>query len=88
MISDDSLDVMSISIYGIIDSVVGDGKEESVGMRLKIGNFGDERRSDIVENIVDDVDSINDSVFIERRGSKLSIYENECISFWLFLRWW
>lgn len=79
---------MSTSTHGITDSVAGDGKEESVGTRPKIGNLGDERRSDTVENTVDDADSTNDSVFTERRGSKLSIYENERISFRLFLRWW
>lgn len=80
----DSLNVVSTSTHGVTDSVTSDGKEESVGTRPKIGNFGDERRSDAVENTVNDTDSTNDSVFTKRRGSKLGIYANASA----FLRCW
>lgn len=73
--SDDSLNVVCTSTHGVTDSVAGDGKKESVGTRPKIGDLGNERRSDTVENTVDDTDSTNYSVFTERRGSELSIYE-------------
>lgn len=66
---------MCASTHGVTDSIAGDGKKESVGTGPKIGDLGNERRSDTVENTVDDTDSTNDSVFTERRGSELSIYE-------------
>lgn len=66
---------MCTSTHGVTNNVAGDGKKESVGTRPKIGDLGNERRSDTVENTIDDTDSTNDSVFTERRGSELSIYE-------------